>query len=137
MKTKTTLLFLSILLISTLKLSGQSYSTNDTDSQGIKPYTQNPWYWQYQGEPLVLIGGSDDDNLFQWTGKQLTDHLDLLISSGGNYLRNTMSDRDEGNVFAFKKINEDSYDLNQWNDEYWRRLVFFSTKPLREASLFN
>lgn len=125
MKTKTTLLFLSILLISTLKLSGQSYSTNETDSQGIKPYTQNPWYWQYQGEPLVLIGGSDDDNLFQWTGKQLTDHLDLLISSGGNYLRNTMSDRDEGNFFAFKKINEDSYDLNQWNDEYWRRLVFF------------
>lgn len=91
----------------------------------IKPYDKNPWYWQYQGEPVVLIGGSDEDNLFQWTGKKLTDHLDLLVSAGGNYVRNTMSDRDEGNVYAFKEIREGVYDLDQWNDEYWNRLKFF------------
>ena len=100
----------------------QNLSSNE---QGIKIFDQNPWYWQYQGKPIVLRGGSDDDNLFQWTGKSLTDHLDLLASVGGNYVRNTMSDRDEGNVYAFKKINDNKYDLNQWTDEYWQRLDFF------------
>ncbi len=91
----------------------------------IKPYSKNPSYWQYKGRPILLIGGSDDDNLFQWTDNNLTDHLDLLISVGGNFVRNTMSDRDEGNVFAFKEIEPKLYDLNQWNDEYWERLHFF------------
>lgn len=63
----------------------------------IRIYEKNPWYWQYKGEPVLLRGGTDDDNLWQWSGKKLTDHLDLLSSLGGNYVRNTMSDRDEGN----------------------------------------
>lgn len=106
-------------------LTAQKNPIQNTKFQGIKPYTQNQWYWQYHGEPIILIGGSDDDNLFQWDGEQLTDHLDILLSVGGNYLRNVMSDRDEGNVYAFKKISSDKYDLKQWNDEYWRRLTFF------------
>lgn len=77
------------------------------------------------GEPVVLIGGSDDDNLFQWTGRQLTDHLDLLVSVGSNYLINTMSDRDSGSVYAFEMDKDNKYDLDKWNDEYWRRLTFF------------
>ena len=91
----------------------------------IKLYDRNPWYWQLGDEPALLIGGTDDDNLFQWTGKELTDHLDLLVSVGGNYVRNTMSDRDEGNVYAFTEVGEGKYDLSQWNDEYWNRLTFF------------
>lgn len=94
-------------------------------NEPIKPYAKNPWYWQFHDEPIVLIGGTDDDNLFQWTGDRLTNHLDLLVSVGGNYVRNTMSDRDKGNVFAFKEIKEGLYDLDQWNDEYWNRLTFF------------
>jgi hypothetical protein len=108
-----------------MALSGQSVSNYGDDFQGIQPYAINPWYWQYQGEPIVLMGGSDDDNLFQWTGKELTDHLDLLASVGGNYLRNTMSDRDEGDVYAFQKGKDNKYDLNHWNEEYWSRLTFF------------
>ncbi len=91
----------------------------------IQPYEKNQWYWEYHGEPLVLMGGSDQDNLFQWTGGQLTDHLDLLASVGGNYVRNTMSDRDDGNVYAFEQIEEGVYDLNAWNPDYWERLEFF------------
>ena len=91
----------------------------------IQPYSENPWYWEYNGEPILLRGGSDDDNLFQWTGTQLTEHLDLLVSVGGNYVRNTMSNRDEGNVSAFQRNSEDLYDLNQWNPGYWDRLRFF------------
>jgi hypothetical protein len=87
---------------------------------GIKVYEHNPWFWSYQGRPLLLIGGSDEDNLFQWTGTQLTDHLDLLVSVRGNYVRNTMSDRDDGNVYAFRQNANGHYDLNQWNTAYWQ-----------------
>ena len=59
-------------------------SLYESDMNGICPYVRNPFYWQYKGEPIVLIGGSDMDNLFQWTGSKLTDHLDLLIAAGGN-----------------------------------------------------
>src|SRR5699024_2028398 len=100
------------------KVRAQSEST-------IQPSQQNAWYWQYEGQPVVLIGASDDDNLFQWTGKELTDHLDEMASVGGNYVRNTMSDRDEGEVYAFREIKEGTYDLDQWNKEYWNRLEFF------------
>ena len=122
---KPTLPFIAMILLQAMNLTGQSGSPSNDDQQGIKPYTQNSWYWQYQGEPIVLRGGSDDDNLFQWTRKELTDQLDLLASVGGNYLRNTMSDRDEGNVYAFKKVSDDKYDLEQWNETYWERLTFF------------
>lgn len=91
----------------------------------IQPYDEIPWYWEYHGEPILLRGGSDDDNLFQWTGDKLTDHLDLLVSAGGNYVRNTMSNRDEDNVSAFPQNSDGLYDLDQWNREYWDRLTFF------------
>ena len=84
----------------------------------IQPYAENPRYWQYKGKPVLLLGGSDDDNLFQWTGKRLTDQLDLLKSVGGNYVRNTMSSRDEGNVWPFARKGR-KYDLGRPSDEYW------------------
>ena len=31
----------------------------------IQPFADNPYYWQYKGEPVVLLGGTKDDNLFQ------------------------------------------------------------------------
>jgi hypothetical protein len=31
----------------------------------IKPYSKNPSYWEYHGRPLLLIGCSDRDNIFQ------------------------------------------------------------------------
>ena len=81
----------------------------------IKPYQENPRYWQYEGAPVLLIGGSREDNLFQIP--DLREHLDLLRSVGGNYIRNTMSSRDPGNVWPFFKSG-DFFDLNQWNPEY-------------------
>jgi hypothetical protein len=88
----------------------------------IEIYKENPAYWQYKGKPVLLIGGSVDDNLFQIPN--LKEHLDLLKSVGGNYVRNTMSARDEGNVWQFGKVN-DKYDLDKWNDEYWQRFENF------------
>ena len=87
---------------------------------GLQVSQEFPQYWEYNGEPLMLLGGSDEDNLFQLSGLQ--EQLDLLVSVGGNYVRNTMSSRDSGNVWAFYLDPETGlYDLNQWNPEYWRR----------------
>lgn len=85
----------------------------------IQPYAANPYYWQYEGEPVMLLGGTKDDNLFQIP--DLEAHLDLLASVGGNYIRNTMSSRDEGNVQPFVQRPDGRYDLDQWNPEYWQR----------------
>ncbi len=88
---------------------------------GIRPYRQNPWYWQYHGEPVLLLGGSKDDNLFQIP--DLVEHLDEIAAIGGNYVRNTMSDRRIGGfeVYPFAQLPNGKYDLNQWNPEYWAR----------------
>lgn len=94
-----------------------------SDSDGIRVNTKNPQYWQYKGKPVVLIGGSVEDNLFQIP--DIKEHLDLLKSIGGNYVRNTMSARDEGNVWQFKKLDNGKYDLDQWNSEYWKRFENF------------
>ena len=99
-------------------------ATRKGDGDRIKPYVRNPRYWQYKGQPVLLLGGSDDDNPFQWTGSRLTEQLDLLKSVGGNYLRCTMSSRNEGNVWPFAQVDGKS-DLDQWNDEYWRRFEDF------------
>ncbi len=91
----------------------------------IQQYKKNPAYWEYKGEPMLLIGGSDEDNPFQLPEEKLIKQLDLLSSVGGNYIRNTMSDRDEGNLYAFKKMEEAKYDLEQWNEKYWEKVEFF------------
>ncbi|MFS8617490.1 MAG: hypothetical protein FWJ85_11760 [Solitalea sp.] len=91
----------------------------------VQPYAANPQYWQYKGKPVLLLGASGDDNLFQWPAGTLKKHLDSLAQAGGNYLRNTMSDRDENNLKAFYRTTDGPYDLNRWNDEYWDRFENF------------
>ncbi len=83
----------------------------------IKPYSLNKTYWQYEGKPVLLLGGTDNDNLFQ--NSNIKTHLDSLKEAGGNYIRNTMSDRDSGDMHAFYLNREGKYDLNRWNSEYW------------------
>lgn len=89
----------------------------------IQPWIKNPWYWAYHGKPVMLMGGSDDDNLFQWPEKDLIAQLDRLADAGGNVIRNTMSDRkDKGfEVYPFLQLENGKYDLNKWNKEYWNR----------------
>lgn len=90
----------------------------------IRSYEKNPAYWQYKGRPVLLIGGSAEDNEFQIEG--LREELDLLRSLGGNYVRNTMSSRDPGNVWPFARDKQTGkYDLDRWSDEYWQRFERF------------
>jgi hypothetical protein len=83
---------------------------------GIQISARYPQYWTYDGKPTLLLGGSVEDNLFQIDS--LDAHLDLLQSVGGNYVRNTMSARDSGNVWPFLLKENGKYDLNAWNEEY-------------------
>jgi hypothetical protein len=89
----------------------------------LRPWAENVWYWSYRGQPVLLLGGSDDDNLFQWHERELVAQLDRLAAAGGNVIRNTMSDRkDKGfEVYPFSQLDNGKYDLNAWNDEYWQR----------------
>ena len=103
-----------------LLLSGWSFAVVNADD-GLRPYESNRYYWQYRGEPVLLLGGSVDDNLFQIP--DLQQHLDQIRSAGGNYIRNTMSDRNDigHEVYPYRRLASGQYDLNQWNDEYWSR----------------
>jgi hypothetical protein len=98
----------------------------------LRPWPANPWYWEFHGKPTLLLGGSDDDNLFQWGEKELIAQLDRLAAAGGNVIRNTMSDRkDKGfEVYPFRQLENGKYDLNQWNEEYWTRFE----RMLRETA---
>ena len=92
------------------------------DADRIQPWPPNPYYWQFKGKPVLLVGGSVEDNLFQIP--DLAEHLDTLASCGGNYVRCTMSCRDEGNVWPFA-ARDGKYDLDQFNPEFWRRFERF------------
>jgi len=99
--------------------AGAAPAADDPDR--IRPWPQNPRYWQYKGRPVLLLGGSKDDNLFQIP--DLKEHLDEMKAVGANYIRNTMSDRpDKGfEVYPFKQLPGGKFDLEQWNEEYWQR----------------
>ena len=90
----------------------------------IQPYPGNPYYWQYKGEPVLLFGGSWQDNLFNHP-TNLEEHLDLLVSVGGNYVRNTMSRRNVGNIFPFERNEDGLFDLDRFNEAYWERFENF------------
>lgn len=108
--------------------AGEMYARNSRyEKNQIQPWRENFRFWQYKGKPILLLGGSNDDNLFQWPPEMLTPHLDEMKKIGANYVRNTMSDRkDVGfELYPFKQLENGDYDLNQWNEEYWHRFDFF------------
>lgn len=102
-------------------LFGADARTSADDANRIRPWPVNPRFWQFKGQPVLLLGGSKDDNLFQIP--HLREHLDEIRAAGGNYIRNTMSDRnDQGfEVYPFRRLGDGKYDLDQWNEEYWQR----------------
>jgi hypothetical protein len=112
------------LLLVACRLAGASDPVTAHEAR-IQPCPVHPFFWQYQGKPVLLLGGSDDDNLFQWDEARLRTQLDRLAAAGGNYVRNTMSSRDEENVQPFAQMTDGRYDLDRWNPEYWERFERF------------
>ncbi len=89
----------------------------------IEISAQYPAYWAYDCQPLMLLGGSVEDNLFQIPN--LEEQLDLLQKCGGNYVRCTMSSRDDGNVWPFERLDSDLYDLRVPSQQFWGRFDRF------------
>ncbi len=85
----------------------------------IKPYEKNPRYWQYKGEPVLLLGGSKTDHIFLI--EDLKEHLDEIVNAGGNYVRNTMSQREGLDLKPHKRLDDGKFDLDEWNSTYWNR----------------
>ncbi|NKB68577.1 MAG: hypothetical protein GKR89_16060 [Candidatus Latescibacteria bacterium] len=85
----------------------------------LQPYAANRRYWQYKGEPVLLLGGSQTDHLFLLEG--LEAHLDEMQAVGANYVRNTMSQREGKELKPHRLLADGLFDLEQWNDDYWTR----------------
>ena len=92
---------------------------NRQNAERIKPYKDNPRYWQYKGQPVMLLGGSKTDHIFLL--EDLEEHLDEIVGTGGNYVRNTMSQREGVDLKAHKRLADGKFDLNQCNPVYWDR----------------
>ena len=101
-------------LLSTTLYCGSTPEKNITLSQ------TNPYYFDYKGQPVLLLGGSDEDNLFNHPDL-LQKNFATLAEVGGNYIRCTLSCRDSGNVWPFLKTDKGLYDLERFNPEYWQR----------------
>jgi len=110
-----------------LILSCRHQASRSVDGN-ISIYTKNPHYFTYNGKPVLLLGGSDEDNLFNHP-ELMMQNLETLKQIGGNYIRCTMSSRDSGNVWPFAKNDAGKYDLEKFNPEYWQRFE----NCLREA----
>ncbi len=109
------------------------------EARRIKPWADDQRYWQYKGKPILLLGGSDQDNLFNHPNigpDGLEAHLDLLTSVGGNYLRNTMSSRDQidpdNDLYNDRSrypfyLDEETglFDLDRWDEIYWAQFRDF------------
>ncbi|SEI74133.1 hypothetical protein SAMN05192553_10166 [Cyclobacterium xiamenense] len=119
MKTGCTTLYVFLAFLAAACESVPAERSEAEAPSGIRPWAANPAYWEYRGEPVLLLGATDNDNLFQ--NLHLKSHLDSLHAVGGNYIRNTMSDRDPGDLRAFARNGEGKYDLNTWNEAYWRQ----------------
>lgn len=89
-------------------------------AEGIDIWPENRFYWSYKGRPVLLLGGSDEDNLFNHPELMMRD-LEALAECGGNYIRCTLSCRNEGNVWPYEEV-DGKYDLCKFNPEFWGRL---------------
>ena len=128
--------WLSILVVVALSaqpsgpLAGQDTDRSQSDTttsdakanhNRIRPYDKNPSYWQYKGRPVLLLGGSKTDHIF--LADELKEHLDEIAEVGANYVRCTMSQREGLDLKPHRRREDGKFDLNQWNDDYWKRFA--------------
>ncbi|MEM9525004.1 MAG: hypothetical protein AAGA31_00275, partial [Bacteroidota bacterium] len=98
---------------------GDSNEVAPTPTKRIQPWQDNPRYWAWEGEdPVLLLGAGSNDNLFQ--SANYYQELGALAKAGGNYIRCTMSSRDEGDRWPFARDPATGqYDLSRFDSTYW------------------
>jgi len=108
----------SLALLISVALSAQTPARN---ADAIRPWSENPCYWQYEGRPVLLLGGSKTDHIFLLD--DLEPHLDEIARAGGNYVRNTMSQREGQDLKPHARLPDGRFDLERWNETYWTRFA--------------
>lgn len=107
----------------------------------IKPWSENPQYWEYKSKPILLSGGFNHGHNPFIDGSTLdtvnVDDLGLIIAqidemveAGGNVLRCVL---DPGSAVvkgfdSYKKDPSGKFNLNYPEGEYWTRLSTFITE---------
>ena len=101
-------------------LAGLICAATPSDEGRIRPSDEHPRYWQYKGETVMLLGGSEKDSLFHVP--ELEAHLDEMAAVGANYIRNTMSERKDRGYEPWRvaQLPDGRYDLDKWNEAYWK-----------------
>ncbi len=125
------LLAVWLILGPVLSAVGHAGAPGAAAADGLGVYAGNPYYWQYHGRPMLLLGGSsgpagalNDEGMFLWPN--LPAALDKLKAAGGNYVRCLVSGRLRGEAALWPFARQgDRYDLDRWNEEYWRLFETF------------
>ena len=122
--------------------SGQEPTIKDKKSkektQGIKPWTENKFYWEYKGKPILLLGGFNHGHNPFIDGSTLdtipvedittiTRQINEMVSSGGNVLRCVLDPGSavKDGIDSYRRVNNGKFDLNYPEGEYWERLSAF------------
>jgi len=117
---KQIILILIALFVSGEPIPAQKLSNGSVrEEDRLQPWSENPRYWQYKGKPVMLLGGSKTDHIFLAEG--LLEHLNEIRDAGGNYVRNTMSQREGKELKPHKLLSDGTFDLDKWNNDYWLR----------------
>ena len=90
----------------------------------ITIYDVNQYYFKYKNKPVLLLGGSDEDNIFNHP-QLMKDNIETLAEIGGNYIRCLMSSSDEDNLYPFFQNEDGKFNLDLYNSEYWDRFENF------------
>jgi len=101
----------------------QATETPSTPTLTVAINKELPNYFTVNGTPTLLLGGSNNDNIFQ--DHPIEPQLDTLIAYGGNYIRCTLSSRDFANQWPYQQRGDALYDLNIFSEAYWSRLDKF------------
>lgn len=117
--------FSLLLFLVFAKLTVHSQNTSDLGEKKwnkedcIQPWSENLRYWQFKGEPVMLLGISQTDHLFLLD--DLEKQLDEMKAVGANYVRNTMSQREGIELKPYRLLPNKKFDMDHWNEDYWRR----------------
>ncbi len=86
----------------------------------IKPFVKNPAYWQYMGQPVMLLGANATDSPYLLPDQEA--YYNELSDLGGNFTRYNLKQRLVDGLIQMlphRKLPGGQFDLGMWNDEYW------------------
>lgn len=110
-----------VIVLLALPFSANRTWAADKNADRIQPCAKNARYWQYRDKPVMLLGGSKTDHIF--LADDLESHLDEIHAVGANYVRCTMSQREEKELKPHKLLPDGKFDMEQWNQTYWQRFA--------------